>query len=463
MSQTQTGAPSPGGLRRALMFLFGLSQPVGRRAYAVTGFSLMALKVLLDAGGLYLAAGLVFSPLEYLQPLSLARREALGAHSWFFLPMALWALPFLWIGVALSMRRAVDAGISPWFTLLFFIPGVNYIFMLTMCFLPSQPGTPEAAPRPADSQHLATALLGAGGAVAAALAMTALTVYVFGSYGASLFFGTPFLMGALSAYLYNRQHAHSLRATVAVGSTAVLLTGLSLLLFAMEGALCIAMALPPALAVAWLGSLVGWTLTRRTPHAGSTVMLALLVLPLLAWSERGLPPRLHEVVTTIEINAPPERVFPHVVGFSELPPPSSWWFQRGVAHPRRARIEGHGVGAVRYCEFSTGPFVEPITAWEDPYRLAFDVAAQPAPLEEWSPYGRIHAPHLDGYLRSRRGEFRLVPLEGGRTRLEGTTWYELDMRPQLYWSWWSDSLIHSIHLEVLRHIRSLAEARPAQP
>ena len=33
----------------------------------------------------------------------------------------------------------------------------------------------------------------------------------------------------------------------------------------------------------------------------------------------------------------------------------------------------------------------------------------------------------------RRGEFRLIPLPGGRTRLEGRTWYTLDMAPALVW------------------------------
>ena len=408
-------------------------------------------------GALYLVAGTVFSPLDYLKPLTLARREALGPHDWLFMAMAVWSLPFLWIGFAMSMRRALDAGRSPWLALLFFIPGVNYLFMVAMCLLPSRRDEQRAPLRHAQSHHLTAALLGAGGAVVVALVMTAISVHVFKSYGASLFFGTPFLMGLASAWLYNRKHLHSLGATLAVGATAVLLAGLALLLFAIEGALCIAMAMVPGVAVALLGSLVGRTLTLRTPHSGSTVLVVLLVLPLLAWTERGQPPVLHEVKTVLEIDAPPERVFPHVIGFSELPPPSSWWFLRGVAHPRRARIEGQGVGAVRYCEFSTGPFVEPITAWEPPHRLAFDVSAQPPPMEEWSPYGHIDAPHLDGYLRSRRGEFRLVRLDGGRTRLEGSTWYELDMHPRVYWSLWSDWLIHSIHLEVLRHIRSLAE------
>src|SRR3989442_11978283 len=33
-----------------------------------------------------------------------------------------WTLPFLWIGVAMTLRRVVDAGRSPWLALAFFVP-----------------------------------------------------------------------------------------------------------------------------------------------------------------------------------------------------------------------------------------------------------------------------------------------------------------------------------------------------
>ncbi|MCP4817396.1 MAG: hypothetical protein GY888_33175 [Planctomycetaceae bacterium] len=112
---------------------------------------------------------------------------------------------------------------------------------------------------------------------------------------------------------------------------------------------------------------------------------------------------------------------------------------------------------MRRCEFSTGAFVEPITAWEPGRRLAFDVESQPAPMHELSPYRHVHPPHLDGYLRSKRGEFRLVALPGGRTRLEGSTWYELELYPQDYWTLWSDGCIHLIHRRVLDHVKDLAE------
>jgi len=120
-------------------------------------------------------------------------------------------------------------------------------------------------------------------------------------------------------------------------------------------------------------------------------------------------------------NAPPERVWRHVIGFSKLPEPDPWYFKLGIAYPRRATIEGTGMGAVRRCEFSTGAFVEPVTVWDPPRRLAFDVESQPPPMHELSPYRHVHPPHLDGYLRCQRGEFRLVALPGGRTRLEGST------------------------------------------
>jgi hypothetical protein len=51
-----------------------------------------------------------------------------------------------------------------------------------------------------------------------------------------------------------------------------------------------------------------------------------------------------------------------------------------------------------------------------------------------------------------------VRLPDGRTRLEGRTWYEVDMAPRFYWSVVVDSLIHRIHVSVLTHVKDEAEA-----
>jgi hypothetical protein len=158
----------------------------------------------------------------------------------------------------------------------------------------------------------------------------------------------------------------------------------------------------------------------------------------------------------VVIDAPPAKVWPHVVAFPPLPEPDDWFFQTGVAYPQRAEIRGTGVGAVRHCIFSTGTFVEPIEVWNPPSLLRFCVTEQPEPMREWSPY-HIHPAHLDQCLCSQRGQFLLEELPDGRTRLVGTTWYTNRMWPAAYWNLWSDYIIHRIHGRVLTHIQTLAE------
>jgi hypothetical protein len=54
-------------------------------------------------------------------------------------------------------------------------------------------------------------------------------------------------------------------------------------------------------------------------------------------------------------------------------------------------------GAVRHCNFTTGSFVEPITVWDEPRLLKFEVVEQPAPMKELS-FWDIDAPHLHDYF-----------------------------------------------------------------
>jgi polyketide cyclase/dehydrase/lipid transport protein len=185
----------------------------------------------------------------------------------------------------------------------------------------------------------------------------------------------------------------------------------------------------------------------------------MIVIPVIASADATRAPTpIREVRSSVEIDAPADVVWRHVIAFPPLDEPPALVFWLGIAYPVRAEIIGRGVGAVRHCVFSTGAFVEPITAWEPGRRLAFDVTAQPPPLEEWSPYAGLVPPHLDGYFLSRRGEFRLVPLAGGPTRLEGSTWYEMRLYPEGYWVLFADAFVSGIHGRVLRHVRALAEA-----
>jgi hypothetical protein len=91
--------------------------------------------------------------------------------------------------------------------------------------------------------------------------------------------------------------------------------------------------------------------------------------------------------------------------------------------------------------------------------LGFSVTKNPPPMTEMSPYRRVYAQHLDGYFRATRGEFDLIALPGGRTRLEGHTWYRNEMYPQVYWDVIADQVIEAIHRRVLEHVKRTVEGK----
>jgi hypothetical protein len=80
-------------------------------------------------------------------------------------------------------------------------------------------------------------------------------------------------------------------------------------------------------------------------------------------------------------------------------------------------------------------------------------------MTEVNPFWNKIAPaHLDGYFRTYKGSFKLTPLENGKTLLQGTTYYRVDIQPEFYWKLWSNFIIHRIHQRVLTHIKNESEA-----
>jgi uncharacterized membrane protein YhaH (DUF805 family) len=450
--------------RRWLRLWFSFRDPIDRRTYLLHGAGLMLFKYVVDATLVWAFVHRWWTPLGYLNPVWTLREQWLrGAPGWLAPALVLWTLPFLWIGVSMTLRRAVDAGASPWVSLLFFVPVVNYLTMLLLAALPSRPreaGTP--APPGAAELRIRAGLLGVGAALAITIPTILLGVYVRRLYSAGLFLGTPFTIGYISAYVFNAREAQTQRHTLQVALVAVALAGGAMLVFALEGGLCIAMALPLAALLALPGAILGRAVALRTAGPSARASLGALLAPLVVLASPRQAPPSHDVVTVVEVDTPPVVVWRHVVAFPDLPAPDEWIFRAGVAAPLRARIEGTGVGATRYCDFTTGSFVEPITVWEENRRLGFDIIAQAPPMREWSPYREVNPPHLDGYFRATQGEFRLIALPGNRTRLEGRTRYVLDMFPQSYWTLPADRLVTAIHRRVLRHIKAVAEEEEHQ-
>ena len=462
-----------------------LEKPLTGRQYALWGFSLMIFKYFFELLLVWANGGAIYSPLAFVLPFNHLRVQAIaGAPGWVTWFILLWSLPFVFFAILLSVRRLVDIGINPWLAMWILCPFINLFFMAAMCLaLTKDPAaqmvqqkmapTPDPAPvliaatdpppKQSDKFETQTTILNTIGTMMAGLGITIVilltSIYLLGEYGASIFFSSPILLGVICGYSQTRQSgSDNFMGAVGVACGSILLGCGILIVLAFEGVICVVMAMPIMIPAAAVGGLVGHLIAVSTSAKGPSWMVILLLMPSSATIEHALTqPCLFEVVSVVEVNAPAEEVWEQVVAFPEIDSSPGIMFQLGVAYPIRARIEGTGVGAVRYCEFSTGDFVEPITVWDQPHHLAFSVEDQPCPLTELSPYEAIHPPHLDGFLKSHQGEFRLIELPGGRTKLEGHTWYSVDMYPQLYWKVWTDSVIHAIHHRVLDHIRQVSE------
>lgn len=500
MSQSEPSAFAILGQPRRWFVVDG---PVSRGQYATLGLSLGVVKYAIEFIAIAALTGHVFTPSDYINPWLNSKASFLNESWGVGVAWLLFTLPFVMIAVSMSIRRAADAGWSPWWGLSMLVPPVNLIAMSVLSIVPqSTPQTqskvavkesvpnafaPPAPPdpnatydesfdntlSPADDETIMrdfwfAIFVG----VALQVLVGLISVWVLREYGMILFFATPFFAGAVSGALFNtgiRRSAGKLFLLVVVMNIA---SYAAMLTIGLDGAICLFMAFPLLWPLSFFGALAGRAImvsNLRDHDERRGMRMTMLMLPMTLLLEPLDHVRtLHRVDTAIVIDAPVTQVWDQVIAFPEITERPAWFFRAGIAAPIRARIEGSGVGACRYCEFTTGPFVEPITTWSppasetEPGLLAFDVESQPLPMEEWTPFSGLHPPHLDEGFVSRKGQFLLQPIRGDagehQTRLIGTTWYDIDVRPRLYWKLWADPTIHAIHDRVLSHIKRCTES-----
>ncbi len=481
---------------RTLAKLFAPDRYLTGKVYLLLGISLFAVKFAIDSMISILILHRPWSPFNYLNFAAAFGFPDTTAKLAFVWTMLAISIPFITTGILLTARRLRSAGLPNWLVAIFFVPMVNFLFFLIISVHPGRRA--KAVPIDADTWNPTVAAptattspaplnyardqVGPGREflgrfiprsavprwfmavllpIPIALAFIWFGVNVLKTYGWGIFIGVPFVIGLFSVLIWSFHATAGFWESVGIAALSLILFAFALMAFAMEGAICIAMAVPIAFPITALGAGVGYMIQRASHiNTGGTLLALLLFLPLFMGAEWATLPvaPIFPVTTSIEVNAAPDEVWKNVVAFAQLPPPSEFIFRAGVAYPIRAEIVGNGVGACRYCIFSTGQFEEPITAWDAPTLLKFDVKNYPPPMKEWSPFANIHPPHLDHFLVSKGGEFRLIELQNGRTRLEGTTWYQHHMWPAPYWRLWSDAILHKIHLRVLNHVKHLSEA-----
>jgi hypothetical protein len=443
---------------------------VDRRNYIVVGLIGFAIKHNIDrisAGALF---GRGFTPWNYwIPPVDAIRINSLSVEdARFLVTMVVLSLPFVWVGLSMTIRRLRSAALPPWLAVFFFVPIGNLLFFLLLSLFPERSeaidqGRSHASPLGSviprgkmGSAGLAVGVIGLIGVPA-----TYLSVQGLGVYGWGIFVALPFCFGLLSVLVYGYHERRTLRSCLAVSAISVGIVAVALLAFAIEGVICILMALPIALPMALLGGVIGYLTQCPQPRWGQAppTMLMLVLLPFgVMTSESIKPPETprHEVRTSIRIEASPEKIWKNLIAFPAIDQQPALLFKAGISYPIHAEIRGEGIGAIRECLFSTGTFVERIDLWEENKRFAFTVVSGPEGMRELSPYD-IHPRHLDGYFVPESAEFRLTPNPDGSTQLEGVSIYRNSMWPAAYWGLWSERVIHQVHGRVFNHVKALSE------
>jgi len=178
------------------------------------------------------------------------------------------------------------------------------------------------------------------------------------------------------------------------------------------------MALPIALAIAFPGAVLGRAVARAACMGDGGGCAGRARIP--GRRARPVPP-VHEVVTVVEIAAPPEVVWRHVVSFPELAPPTELLFAPGSRHRCAPGSMARHRRDPLLRPSRPAAFVEPITPWQENHAAFVRHHGPGAPMTELSPYGEIHPPHLDGYFERRTASSgsRLCPGTDPARRADG--------------------------------------------
>ena len=289
------------------------------------------------------------------------------------------------------------------------------------------------------------------------LLAVAISALVFRAYGWGLFVLTPFVVGSTTGFLANRHELRSTKATSGLVLLAAALGCFGLILFALEGLICLVMASPLAAIVAIAGGALGRSAARKGKDPTGPVY-CIALLPVMFAIDASFPPAVTMLTDeSVVVEASTAQVWRAVTSEEPIGEPATLVGRLGLAYPERAQFSGTGMGAIRTGYFSTGEAREQITEWKENRQLGFVVLSQPPAMKEMSPYENVHAPHVDGYFETGETQFEIQPLAKDRSRLTIRAAHRLSIAPVVYWEPIARWAAQSNTRRVLRDLKAKAE------
>lgn len=274
----------------------------------------------------------------------------------------------------------------------------------------------------------------------------------------------PFAAGFLSVYFAERRQKQSVAVWLLVPWLAILGGVATMIIFLLEGWICIVMYLPIGLISSSIGGLIAGLIARhhRLKKVGDITVACVLLLPfILSPLEPALLKRqeIRTVENVIDVQAPPATIWEEIktvppIRKQELIP--SWSHRMGFPDPIAATLSHEGVGGVRRASFAGGVlFIETVDVWEPERRLAFSIHPETAqiPNKTLDEHVTVGGPYFDVL----RGEYRIEPLANGTTRLHLTSWQRVSTDFNWYAHLWTDAVMSDLQKTILHVVQQRAE------
>ena len=277
-------------------------------------------------------------------------------------------------------------------------------------------------------------------------------------------FGAPLTMGFLSVWIAEAAGPIGWKRRIAlpwISSTAGLA---ATMLLGWEGLICVLMLVPVMMVLSSIGGLIAVGIRKAMGRDGQ-VRCAVLValLPFLTAPLERLQSQAEEVRqvhNVIDVAASPERVWREIRSvprIAEEEHSASWLHRMGFPRPVEAVLEGSGIGSVRMARFERElVFIERVTLWEEPRRLAFTIRADTAniPPSTLDDHVTIGGPYFDVL----DGMYEIEAREDGTVRLHLSSRQRLSTRFNWYASLWTERVMSELQTYILRIVKRRAES-----
>jgi hypothetical protein len=277
---------------------------------------------------------------------------------------------------------------------------------------------------------------------------------MFSVMSITFLFLLPTIMGALTVYLSKPEKASSIPYRIFTPWIPVFLFLIITLFLAIEGWACWLMILPVFLIAASIGGVLGGYLkTRKTPTRLNISVLVLL--PLLIGPVESLIdtiPGTYKAYTSIDIDAPAEKIWSNVTRVGEIPVEQDKGYltrMLGFPRPVKAELNYEGVGAYREAIFTKGlVFHETVTEYRHNEKMVFTIKAYPHEIP--STTLDEHVVIGGDYFDVLSGTYELEKLPNGLHRLHLYSYFKMNTTFNFYAGWWGKWIMKDIQNNILQ-------------